>query len=337
MGVQPPIIFIHYGAADYLRRTLAAARRSNPGTRIVLLGDAGNRACARGLAEFHPYEDLGSGKLAREFDSVFRVIQGERHRFSKLGGVEVWLRFVFRRWFLIGEFLDREGIGPFWTFDSDTLILAELAPRAARFAGFEATCQCKGECLNGWIGSREIVSRYNHSTIGLFSDTAFLEKQRERLKIHVGLAFNEMDAFSEFRRREGVATCHAQIPIGGECFDDALAFVEGFEPSKNRILGRTEIKRLRGHPGGPLFAKTEGGETVRLLTCNMSWMPLFLWKTLYRHCLAPDTQGRFPSNLSGRLPEISLTRPWRDILWEKMKGLRSPTRSFLRRRDAGDT
>jgi hypothetical protein len=83
--------------------------------------------------------------------------------------------------------------------------------------------------LNGWIGSRELVSRYTQAILDQFTDKAFLEAQRERLKLHAGLSFNEMDAFAEFRRRESVKTRHGEKPIDGEIFDDALAFSEGFE------------------------------------------------------------------------------------------------------------
>lgn len=104
----PPILFIHYGSVHYLRWVLAVARRSNPGKRIVLLGDASNRHSARGVAEFVDFESLVGNKNERELQRVFRTIQGERHRFNKAKSVEYWLKFVFRRWFLIEAFLTRK-------------------------------------------------------------------------------------------------------------------------------------------------------------------------------------------------------------------------------------
>ena len=63
----PPIIFIHYGPAHYLWWTLAVARRSNPGKRIVLLGDATNKLRAHGIAEFVDFESLGGTEKERAF------------------------------------------------------------------------------------------------------------------------------------------------------------------------------------------------------------------------------------------------------------------------------
>jgi len=275
-----PILFIHYGPAYYLRWTLERARISNPEKRIVLLGDATNKQFARGVAEFIDFESLAGTQKELEFQRVFQVFQGERHRFNKANGVEFWLKFVFRRWFLIEAFLEREGIDAFWTFDSDTLVLANLCEREGHFSDFEATTQCNDQCLNGWVGSRSLVSRYTQSILDQFSDEAYLHAQRERLRANAGLSFNEMDAFAEFRRRESVKTWHGEKPIDGEIFDDALAFTESFEVAPEKVLGKTATKRL-WTDGESIFAKCKAnGDFVRLLTCNMSWMPDYIWRRI---------------------------------------------------------
>ncbi|MDX2079821.1 MAG: hypothetical protein SFU53_03485 [Terrimicrobiaceae bacterium] len=279
--MSAPLIFTHYGYADYLGRALRVAKSSNPGMRIFLLGDSANRRCAGSHAIHVPFESLAGGAKELEFQRVFRAISGERHRFNKLHGVDTWLRFVFRRWFLIEAFLEREGIEAFWTFDSDTLVLQDLRSRESRFEGYEATTQCKDQCLNGWVGSRALVRGYTQSILDQFSDPEYLELQRERLRVEVGLAFNEMDAFAEFRRREDLKTWHAQRPSNGEIFDDALGIPRGFEPAGERVMGRTLVKRL-WTDGRDLFVKRNCGTMLRLVTCNMSWMPDFFWKRLER-------------------------------------------------------
>jgi hypothetical protein len=297
-----PILLIHYGPAAYLRRTLLCARKTNPDKRIILLGDSSNRRFAAGTAEFFPFEEFSAGTKHARFQEVFQMIQGERHRFNKHGGVEVWLKFVFRRWFLIEKFLSREGLDSFWTFDSDTLVLAPLGPRECRFQEVEATTQCRGECLNGWVGSLHLVHRYTSCILKLFSEASFLDAQRERLRIHAGLAFNEMDAFTEFRRRESIKTWHGEEPVDGEIFDDALAFTNGFEVAPEKILGKTFIKRL-WTDGKSIYTKQkESGQLVRMLTCNMSWMPDYMWRRISR-C----ARGGSP-DLGDRQPDIPALR-----------------------------
>ncbi len=313
-----PLLFIHYGPASYLRTALRHARMTNPEKRIVLLGDNTNRALASGIVEHVDFECLSGGDKELEFGRVFQVIQGERHRFNKRGGVDFWLRFVFRRWFLIERFLERENIDAFWTFDSDTLLLAPLAPREARFARFEGTTQCMDRCLNGWVGSSRLVSSYTSSILDQFRDESFLNAQRERLKSDVGLAFNEMDAFHEFRRKGGINTWHAAEPLEGEAFDDALAFTDGFVESEERVLGKTRVKQLWSGSAGALFCR-KGDEWCRLLTCNMSWMPDFLWSRLGRHALPEglDHIGICPKNTA----PISFRQPLNDKLRSGLKSV----------------
>ena len=314
-----PIIFIHYGPANYLRWTLQCAHRTNPGKRIVLLGDETNWKSAGKAAEFFRYKDFSGSVDLAEFDRVFRVIQGNRHRFTKHGGVEAWLSFVFRRWFIIAEFLRREEIDRFWIFDSDTLILAPLDPWQKRFAGVDATTQCQGECLNGWVGSRNLVERYTRCVVELFKDPAYLDAQRERLRTHSGLAFNEMDAFCEFRRRTGLRTMRASSVIGGEAFDDALAFVDGYEPAPAPVQGRTAIKRLWTSPRGGVWAKT-GGEFVRLITCNMSWMPDYLWSRVLDTVKADFPVAAGPQVDPKLLRDVNLREPFGERCFRWLHG-----------------
>jgi hypothetical protein len=315
-----PIIFIHYGPASYLSRTLRCARRTNPDKRIILLGDESNRRSTEGAAEYFPFEDFSSGAKHARFQQVFQAIQGDRHRFSKHGGVEAWLKFVFRRWFLIEEFLARESFDSFWTFDSDTIVLAPLAPRESRFRDVEATTQCRGECLNGWVGSLRLVERYTTCMLDLFSDPLFLDAQRERLREHAGLAFNEMDAFSEFRSRENVVARRAAEVLDGEAFDDALAFAEDYERSPDPILGRIPVKRIWTTQNGGVWAKS-GGIPVRLLTCNMSWMPDYLWKKLEACAEAGDKRPRLAGSATGDLLEIDLREPLPQQLRRRAAGV----------------
>ena len=320
-SVEPPLIFIHYGPADYLRRTLLCARDSNPAKRVVLLGDESNRRFVGSRVDFVPLAELAGSEKEKEFEKLFRPIQGERHRFNKANGVDFWLKFVFRRWFLIEAFLEREGLDSFWTFDSDTLVLCDLALQAQRFHGFEAMTQCNDQCLNGWVGSRKLVSRYTQSILDQFGDEEYLASQVERLKLNAGLAFNEMDAFAEFRRRECVRTIHGQVPVDEEIFDNALAFTEGFEIASQKVLGKTAIKRL-WTDGCNIYARhLPTGNFVRLLTCNMSWMPDFMWRRIRAAAKVGSCGSRVASGGSqtSKLKEISTKEPILDMVVRKAK------------------
>ena len=176
------------------------------------------------------------------------------------------------------------------------------------------------------------MSRYTQSILDQFRDGKYLEAQRERLKLHAGLAFNEMDAFSEFRRRESLETWHAEEPICGEIFDDALAFTEGFEVAPRKVLDKTAMKRLWSNERGIFARHFASGEFVRLLTCNMSWMPNYMW----RRVIAASNGGRFERREGfdlSQLKEISTEEPVGDWFLRKAKAFFWKARRWIPPRD----
>lgn len=309
MAKSSPIVFIHYGAADYLGRSLRCAVRSNPDKQVFLLGDSNNRFLGGDGVLFVDCGDLAS-EAATKFDTVFTPIEGSRHKFNKSGGTKKWLTFVFRRWFVIAEFLRRQNIDRFWTFDSDTLVLGPLGPREKHFASYEATSQCRDCCLNGWIGSRHLVERYTECMLSLFQDEYYLATQRARIRKQAGLAFNEMDAFCEFRRRENVRTCHAAEPLEGEFFDDALAYDANFEVSPYKVAGRIQVKRLWSSPDGAIYARhLETNCFVRMITCNLSWLPDYIGEKLSQFCFTPEHSAQIRAPIESELREVDLSQP----------------------------
>lgn len=283
---SPPLLFIHYGPAGYLPVVLRAARRSNPDREIYFLGDRSNRRFAPSGVAYFPLEDFRAGNLLREFGNVFVPIAGRAHRFNKFGGVDVWLRFVFERWFIIREFLHAKGVDAFWIFDSDTLVTGDLASREERFSGFDATEQCRGCCLNGWVSSRTIVDGYCQGMVELYHRPDYLDAQRRRLEEHSGLAFNEMDAWQTHRVEAGLKTLPLGVPRDGEAFDDALAITDGWEVAAQKIRGRIPVKRLvRDRRGGFFGFGSKDGAPVRLVTLNLSWLPDYVFHRLASGCL----------------------------------------------------
>ena len=302
-----PIIFIHYGNASYLRYTLKAARQSNPDKRIILLGDEANRHLAGAGVEHFLFADLNDGPEIETFNRVFQLIKGENHTYRKLHGADHWTRFVFLRWFLILNFLRRENIGPFWTFDSDTLILAPLAPREPRFAGYDCTEQCVAQCMNGFISGQPVVAAYIAKINELFQRPDYLQKQREALQKTPGLAFTEMNAYVTLREEARLKTLPLTKAIDGEAFDDALCFVQNYDQSTAKVMNRMTIKKLLLDPAGFVFVREiPSGALVRMLTLNLSWMPDFIYQRLLAY-VNPQTSPSAPHE--GRLEEFNVSEP----------------------------
>lgn len=287
-----PLIFVHYGPARYLSTVFRAARRSNPDRRICFLGDETNRRFVPEGVEYFELKRFQSGILSHEFESVFVPIAGRAHHFTKAGGAEVWLRFVFLRWFIIREFLHEQRIDSFWIFDSDTLVAGDLAVRESRFAGFDATEQCGGCCLNGYVSSWSVVDGYCRKMVELHRRPDYLGAQKRRLEEHPGLAFNEMDAWQTHRDEVGLKTMALGIPRDGEAFDDALAITDGWQTATTKVRGRIPVKRLACDDHGGFFAFPAGNsDPVRLVTLNLSWLPEYVFHRLARGCVPAGLWG----------------------------------------------
>ena len=321
---SPPLIFIHYGAPSYLPWVLKRARQLHPHKRIILLGEERNRHLVKGVAEFFYFEEFARGKELAHFEQVFQPIQGKDHHFTKQDGMDAWVKFVFRRWFLMAQFIKAQKIPAFWTFDSDTLLLKNLSLLEKEVSSYPCTMQCRGRCLNGWIGSTELVDSYIRCINELFEDRDYLNKQKNNFKKEVGLAFTEMDAFTEFCHRKGVRPYHLASGVDRGIFDDSLACLDGYEAAPQKILGKTEIKRLWRAPSGQLYVKRiKDGKLLPLWSCNMSWMPDFFWKRLLKatHGVVCLQQTGSPTckvpNLS-TLKEISLKTPFFTTLHRKV-------------------
>lgn len=120
--MNKPIIFIHFGDSWYLKNILICAKKFNPNTSIILLGDNENKNIALGLdIEFKYYEDYGS-------DNNFYNL---KNNYIHIGSAPKWAHykhhFNIMRWPRLYDFATKMQIKSCWYFDSDTLICRDLS------------------------------------------------------------------------------------------------------------------------------------------------------------------------------------------------------------------
>lgn len=336
MEKTAPVVLTHYGDASYLRTVLGCLRRSNPDKMVVFLGDETNVKHAAIVGKFIRFSDFAVGPRLKEFKKVFQPIEEQLHKCSKEDGVEKPLSFVFQRWFMLFDFTRFASVERFWTFDTDTLVLAPLSRREDRFAAYDATTQCRDCCLNGFVGSRQLVERYTSCMIDLFSDEAYLAARRKSLEKKVGLAFNEMEVFCEFRRRNKVKTFHAAQPLQGEFFDDALAYDAAYEASPHKIRNDITVKRVWKDGYGALYARhLASGEFVRMVTCNLSWLPDYVGTTLARFCLTPEEDEKVTKPSKSDLLEVDFSQTLADRVRSVLRAKLDVLRGLVGRNSAG--
>lgn len=270
------IIFTHFGYSSYLEWTLRCARRTNPKVRCILIGDAENKDVASRCGfEHFDLNDFSSLKRSR-FNEVFKHVQGVQHVSVRNG--RDWLRYVFERWFVVHEFIRREGVADFWHFDSDTMILEDLQKYKPALIFVDSTTQCNDSCLNGLIRA-PVVDDYVKKIISLFEDVAFLaEQQAEFDTLHPGFAFTEMRAFLEYKKNSGRNFLSLQKFNTSVVFDDCICQEHGYKMIE-MPFGRS-VKAI-SFSNEICYVENNAGDAVRFVTLNLSWVPVHIFKWVY--------------------------------------------------------
>ena len=282
-----PIVFIHYGDAEYLKYTLAAAIKFNPGKKVYLLGDSENEHYKKiGLTHIH-FNQFHSGDKIKDFDRLFNVVKGDQFLgFEKYKGNDYWIRFVFLRWFYINNFLKEFSIPSFWTFDSDTLIVSNLSQFEENFFKYDCTEQCDGSCMNGFVHNVKVVDGYVTHINDLFANHDYLRNQQEEFKsLNRGFAFTEMRAYLSFKEAISIKTFHLNKKRNGAMFDDCLCQDYGMEMVE--LKDGSKFKKLYQEKTSKIMhvKQANNSEYIRLNTINLSWLPIYIIKKIYSEAL----------------------------------------------------
>lgn len=294
---KSPLIFIHKGNIkdnqEYLYDVFKIAKKYNPNTDIYLLGDDTNKTIAEFCGiKFDYFENYSNFEKIKKFEKNFKVIRGKKH------GAEEWIKFVFKRWFHIYEFVKVNKIEKFWTFDSDNLIITELQEQEYKFQNYDCTEQCNGACINGFINNIEVINGYLQKINELFEDDFYLNTQiKEFNTINPEYAFTEMRAYLEYKKPD--STTHGleliyepenfrsillQTIIDGETFDPCLN-----QNSAKKICNCREdsgyemennIKKLYFKDRKIFIKFLDTQELVKTNSINMSWVNSDLWKKI---------------------------------------------------------
>lgn len=134
----PPIIFLHYGRAEYLVRVVRQARASSPHTPILFLGDETSVPLVRPYAECHDIAQYSAG--AAQFLKSYVHLSSNPAQFT--------CRNIMR-WFVLRDFCRSRGIASIFHVDSDVLLFAPVESILARFnrafGAFDVALSLAGE------------------------------------------------------------------------------------------------------------------------------------------------------------------------------------------------
>lgn len=279
--MNAPIIFIHFSNSSYLKYTLRSAVVFNPDKRVILLGDKTNEHFKHKGVEHYFFDDYASGEGIDQFDRTFQFITGGEYL------NEYKSNFFFRRWFLMYNFVMREKMKRFWTFDSDNLVLTALSAHEHKFADYDCTEQCDGGCMNGLINSMEVVKGYLDKINELFQRKDYLAVQEKKVRDNPRFIFNEMDAYSTYKKEEVFRSIKLNTIMDGTTFDHCISSKDDMEMLRRRIRGKKRVKQIYADDNGCLFTyHLPSKKFIKLNTVNMSWrIPDFLIRRMLQYAL----------------------------------------------------
>lgn len=188
-----PIIFDYIGPSFYLRYALENAKKFNPNSRIILLGeDVSN---IPDFVEYYPISEYN--KSALKFRKVYK------HMSNNTESVE---RFCFERWFVINEFVKKHKIKKFLTCDSDVLLFENITNDFYKnYACCDVTLANKTSGGFMFVGNPKALDNYCKLTYKLFSDP---KEKRIFEKFWAGYkktgkdgGINDMMAWAEYYKR----------------------------------------------------------------------------------------------------------------------------------------
>lgn len=277
-----PIIFCHYGFSKYLPYVFDCAKISNPNKKIILLGDESNKEVSlRCGVEHFNLKDFDFGEELKTFDSTYRLITSQSFDSYKHG--EDWNKFVFRKWFILLNFLEKNDIEKFWHFDSDNMIFQDLEKIEHRYADIDFTEQSDGNCIKGFFGNRQIIHKYNQKINEVFSRKDFLIETEKVMKDYKDpCSFNEMSVYAIFKAEEKFQTTRLATIIEDSFFDDLLCRNQGMKMEKLPLGEDSKVVHM--NQDGRFFCIEESSnKPIEAYLLNLSWMPIYLFDAILKH------------------------------------------------------
>lgn len=115
-----PIIFVHKGDSFYLKYALESAKKFNPNSRIILLGD-----------NVTIYPDFIEYYEMKEFDKYSDFLE-KNYVHLNVSNPEIEM-FCIKRWLVLLDFMEKQKLKKIFTCDSDVLLFQNVTEDAKNY------------------------------------------------------------------------------------------------------------------------------------------------------------------------------------------------------------
>lgn len=219
-----PVVVVHGGSKPYVRFCIRRAVDSNPRGRVVLLGDAATAGI--GAGEHIRLDDAALQDDIAEFRTIYEHLgPAETHRFE---------RFCIERWFVIRNFMRRDGLDRCLVVDSDVLLFCDVTEEAARFRGVAMTfarwdaVRLLPHC--NFINGRDALESFCNHVLEVYRRPARLEAVKAANAKKLGRHWvSDMSLFHDWASHGGFRIGMLEDALqDGSAYDDGLDRTAGF-------------------------------------------------------------------------------------------------------------
>lgn len=253
-----PIVFIHQGNSFYLPYAFIQARIYNPDSRIILIGDEGNRHYSR-LVE-HVY-------LKDYFQTAQQLAQVYVHESTNGHDYEL---FCLQRWFVLLDFMKAQGLDSSLYLDSDVLSYANFTDEVPSLPPLEMSICLKSPHTNFILNRdrlssfcRFIMNGYTGPMAGMMRQMWLAEHYAQNGRVG---GISDMTFFMYYRQEEPEKVADLSLPWQGRVADLTIDYHQEFE-----MQGGLKKISFKPGPGGlnqPYAQPSNGGLPVRLITLH---------------------------------------------------------------------
>jgi len=214
-----PIVTLFRGNTWFLPYTLYQARKANPTAEIILLGDHQNRHLGC-ICTHHRCDQYATS--AERLKRVYRHKSIWGHDFEYV---------CIERWFILAEFMEKEGLTSCLYLDSDILVYNDLTAAAREFPPFEMTWTGYSAHIN-FIADRSALNKYcdfvvdtflNHESSILDHDLLYSKISNGELESNI----SDMSFFFDFNTKHPGHLLNIAEPRNGTIFDITIEEPQG--------------------------------------------------------------------------------------------------------------
>lgn len=241
-----PIIVFHKGYAPYLETCLKQAKKTNPDSRIILLGDKANAHI-----DYVDHFSADDYPGFRQFKPLYRHVSH----------LPVWLEHLWiQRWFVMRDFAREQGISRFLHIDTDVLLFCNISQESPRFDEFDMTFarwdenRLLAHCL--LLNRIEFLDEFCQYITDIYQDDSDFQRLVDRNTNRKGNRMLppwicDMSLLADFYDRFSPNAFFLENCIqDGVCFDPRISDPGPFQ-SEFAFVRKQKIKRIRFIEGVP--------------------------------------------------------------------------------------